>query len=343
MFSYGLIMSFVVLKRCFFQMRYPGYLLNPADMFQVDTERVMYATGAPKDSGERRAGRLRKRISPKAEAAEKKAEEEARAKEEEKGENEAEEAESEFKAPEDPRETLKNLLTQAKDMLSSGRDTLPAKRKQALRGFQANVRRLLSRAGSSTVLTGNMEAQLEQLRESLTASLKSTQQDPSGSARPSPPLPSNVEATQQATTDSQQSEQPTTESQPSKPPTPSVFPMQAQEAVDPLSEAFAKASLNPDAPLPSHLSDEDTSILRKALHQLRDNPIDSSKPYATPWRPRDFMSAFAFVPPYLEVNHNICAAVYLRHPVARPGKSEVPSPWGEPIGGAAFAWYLRRR
>jgi hypothetical protein len=312
-------------------------------MFQVEPERVMYATGAPKDSKERRAGRLRKRLSPKAEAAEKKAEEEARAKEEEEEEEAKTEAESESKAPEDPRETLKNLLAQAKGMLSSGRDTLPAKRKQALRGFQANVRRLLSRAGSSAVLTGNMEAQLEQLRETLNTSLKSTQQDQSGSSRPSLSLPSSIEANQQTTTDSQQYEQSTTEFQPSEPPPPSVFAMQAQEAVDPLAEEFAKASLNPDAPLPSHLSDEDTSILRKALQQLRDNPIDSSKPYATPWRPRDYMSAFAFVPPYLEVNHNICAAVYLRHPVARPGKSEVPSPYGEPIGGAAFAWYLRRR
>ena len=76
---------------------------------------------------------------------------------------------------------------------------------------------------------------------------------------------------------------------------------------------------------------------------MRDNPVDFSKPYATPWRPRDYMSAFAFIPRYLEVNQNICAAVYLRHPVARPGLSEVPSPFGEGIGTAAFAWYLRRR
>lgn len=55
----------------------------------------------------------------------------------------------------------------------------------------------------------------------------------------------------------------------------------------------------------------------------RDKTFDATKPYRTPWRPRYFLSAFAFIPKYLEVNHNIGHAVYLRHPVARPGQSEV--------------------
>ena len=29
-------------------MQYPGYLLNPGDMFQVDPDRVLFATGARK-------------------------------------------------------------------------------------------------------------------------------------------------------------------------------------------------------------------------------------------------------------------------------------------------------
>lgn len=31
------------------------------------------------------------------------------------------------------------------------------------------------------------------------------------------------------------------------------------------------------------------------------NPIDVTKPYATPWRPRDYLPPFAFIPRYLEV------------------------------------------
>ena len=111
-----------------------------------------------------------------------------------------------------------------------------------------------------------------------------------------------------------------------------------------MTEAFQQAAENPEEEVDtSELNDEEVDTLKRALTQMRDNPIDSTKPYATPWRPRDYMGAFAFIPRYLEVNQNICAAVYLRHPVARPGFSEVPSPFSESINTAAFAWYLRRR
>ncbi len=83
--------------------------------------------------------------------------------------------------------------------------------------------------------------------------------------------------------------------------------------------------------------------LEKAIARIRENPSDTTKPYATPWRPRPYMSAFAFVPRYLEVNHKICSAVYLRHPVARPGLSEVPTPFPAETQQLAFNWYLRRR
>jgi hypothetical protein len=73
------------------------------------------------------------------------------------------------------------------------------------------------------------------------------------------------------------------------------------------------------------------------------NEKDDSKPYVTPWRPRPYMSPFAFIPRYLEVNHTICSAVYLRHPVAKPGMAEVPTPFPMDMGALAHAWYLRRR
>ncbi|RPA91958.1 alpha-L RNA-binding motif-containing protein [Choiromyces venosus 120613-1] len=81
----------------------------------------------------------------------------------------------------------------------------------------------------------------------------------------------------------------------------------------------------------------------KALKEDPNNLLDVTKPYATPWRPRDFMAPFAFIPRYLEVNHNTCHAVYLRHPVAKPGLAEAPSPYPEEILQMAFNWYLRRR
>ncbi|CUS08169.1 unnamed protein product [Tuber aestivum] len=81
----------------------------------------------------------------------------------------------------------------------------------------------------------------------------------------------------------------------------------------------------------------------KALSQDPNNVLDLTKPYATPWRPRNYLAPFAFIPRYLEVNHNTCHAVYLRHPVAKPGLAEAPSPYPEEVLQMAFAWYLRRR
>ncbi|CZS83926.1 unnamed protein product [Fusarium graminearum] len=85
--------------------------------------------------------------------------------------------------------------------------------------------------------------------------------------------------------------------------------------------------------------------IRKLVYILKndaENPIDHSKPYVTPWRPRPFMSAFAFIPRYLEVNPYICAAVYLRHPVARKGMAEVPTPFSYLTNQLAHNWYLGR-
>lgn len=61
------------------------------------------------------------------------------------------------------------------------------------------------------------------------------------------------------------------------------------------------------------------------------------------WKPKRFMNLFAFVPRYLEVNHHICHAVYLRHPVVRAGGAEVPNPFNDEMMQLAYNWYLRRR
>ena len=91
-----------------------------------------------------------------------------------------------------------------------------------------------------------------------------------------------------------------------------------------------------------NLSAKDLSSLRKILTQDQENPVDETKPYKTPWVPRPFMSPWAFVPRYLEVNHNICAAVYLRHPVARRGYAEVPTPFSFFTSQLAHTWYAER-
>ncbi|RYP09766.1 hypothetical protein DL765_008322 [Monosporascus sp. GIB2] len=91
------------------------------------------------------------------------------------------------------------------------------------------------------------------------------------------------------------------------------------------------------------LTGDERRALERLIREEEENPHDPSKPYLTPWRPRDYMSPFAFIPRYLEVNQNVCAAVYLRHPVARVGNAEVPTPYPYEINQLAYNWYLRRR
>ncbi|PYH83911.1 alpha-L RNA-binding motif-containing protein [Aspergillus uvarum CBS 121591] len=312
-------------------MRYPGYLLNPGDMFQVEPERVMYATGAPKDKVERRQTRV----------ARKKAAEEAKKAEEAAEEAAAEEATKEESAPvEAPRETLKALMAQAKAIMNSSKDVLPAKRKQDLRGFQKAVRRVLSRSGNSTVLTANLEEQFSELTTLLKA--KRAEKKPVKAKETEKKEGGEEKQKAEKTEMEAKTEESATEKSESKDATPKAG--ENGPITTKLSEAFRQAIQNPEKDVDtSELSDDEFEVLRRALIQMRDNPVDSTKPYATPWRPRDYMSAFATIPRYLEVNHNICAAVYLRHPVARPGFGEVPTPFGEKITTPAFVWYLRRR
>jgi ribosomal protein S4 len=270
------------------QMRHPGYLLNPGDMFQVDPQRVMFATGAPKDPSEvSSAGDAEKALSE--------GEEDVAASEDQSDQTKEEEKEEEPEAQEeDPRKILKSLLAQAKSILGDSKgEKISAKRKQDIRGFQKQVKRQLSRSNSSTILTDSLEAQFLELKNQLL-------RNPNQSVSEQTP-PQNTQPFEQTE--------------------------KSESSQDPSSD----------------LSPLDLTTLRLALENLHHNPLDSAKPYATPWTPRPYMSAFAFIPRYLEVNQNICAAVYLRHPVARPGIAEVPSPLGEGTSGEAFAWYLRRR
>jgi hypothetical protein len=281
------------------QMIYPGYLLNPGDMFQVEPERVMFATGASKDARERRATR---RIRRKAKESKEGAVEASEGGEEVTGEemseptpapaSEAEEVDDLESKRKTSKVDLRGLLQKARSILAE-KDKVggpSAKRKQELRAFTASVRNAIGKinrksAQSLGSTVSNLDDELSTLLSQLSVSKSSK----------------NTNASPKTATDPSSS--PSTES----------------------------------------ISEEDNKALREALKEARDNPIDPTKPYATPWRPRPYMSAFAFIPRYLEVNQNICAAVYLRHPVARPGLAEVPTPFGETTNQLAFTWYLRRR
>lgn len=70
---------------------------------------------------------------------------------------------------------------------------------------------------------------------------------------------------------------------------------------------------------------------------------EPEKPFFTPWVPRQFLAPFAVLPFHLEICFESCHAVYLRDPVAKPGLSEVISPFGLDIHERAYLWYVARR
>jgi len=259
------------------KMMYPGYSLNPGDMFQVEPSSVMFATGA-----------LKTRSSTARKVTKEKAAERAAAREQnpvQPASTKSSLAASESATRHEPTPTelkkhLQDLIDQVDDLIA---EDVKAKDKQKFRAFRLSLKRALSlwrTANPESIAT--LDAQFDFLRDAITA----------------------------------RSSTPTT-----------------------------------NAPAEPLISDEDQAKLRKAFEQLRLetehtsawNKRNATAPYATPWRPRDYMSAFAFIPRYLEVNQNVCAAVYLRHPVARPGLSEVPTPFHIETGQLAFNWYLRRR
>ncbi len=58
-----------------------------------------------------------------------------------------------------------------------------------------------------------------------------------------------------------------------------------------------------------------------------------------------YASPFIFIPAYLEVSFATCSVVYVRHPTARPGYSEIPTPYdadGEVVR-LAWEWYSKVR
>ncbi|KAI1469659.1 alpha-L RNA-binding motif-containing protein [Daldinia caldariorum] len=277
-------------------MPYPSYRLNPGDMFQVDPDRVLYATGLPKPDPNKKKNK--KSAARRADTeSEEPAEEETEAGAEEEAAEEAEVPEQDpdtTDAPEPIKEDMKptrqqiqSMVEQAKTILNEETD-LGVRQKQQLRKFIKQIRPLVSRAGRPDASPQAITEELSNLVASLNLSGSSAEGGASA-------------ATERST---------------------------GNNSFDDLSK-------------------DELKVLEKRMAEYireeEENPWDPSKPYKTPWQPRHYMAPFAFIPKYLEVNHNICAAVYLRHPVARVGSAEVPTPFPESVSQLAFNWYLRRR
>jgi hypothetical protein len=72
---------------------------------------------------------------------------------------------------------------------------------------------------------------------------------------------------------------------------------------------------------------------------------NAPKPPFTPFYLPQYASPWLFIPAYIEPNFLTCSAIYVRHPTARPGYSEIPTPYdadGEVVR-FAWEWYVKRR
>ena len=319
------------------QLLHPSYQLNPGDMFQVDIEKVMYATGVQKSNKHSHPGLeqklvLRKKVSERDYMA--KAEKHtpvSKGQGEDEGAAEAatevaadegEVAEGEAALPELSEEAhqkwqrneLKAFVRRCKALLATEAKNLTATEKQSLRLLRSDAKRLLSRPQDSELDVSELmqELQLVIKNQEILAKLDSQQT-----------------STQQATaTDGDEAEQQFSREK------------QYRQTLDGLSEEQKERAK--EIVGGARLSNDEMRKLKALLLADEENPVDETKPYATPWAPRPFMAAFAFIPRYLEVNHDICAAVYLRHPVARKGRAEVPTPFSYLTNQLAHNWYLQR-
>ncbi|RKP38977.1 hypothetical protein BJ085DRAFT_9960, partial [Dimargaris cristalligena] len=57
------------------------------------------------------------------------------------------------------------------------------------------------------------------------------------------------------------------------------------------------------------------------------------------FKERPFMQPWMFIPDYLEVNYNTCSTVFLRDPLTRPGRTELPSPFAPDVHALAYEFY----
>lgn len=295
-------------------MTHPSYLLNPGDMFQVDREAVLYATGKKKSPPllEKASGSKSQKANKEAEEAEEEAAEEA-----EETEVEAEEPVS----PEQAAKQLKFLSRLAKKVIAEDKDNIKVRKKRNLRAFIKEAREALSKMGRSDaeeVVNTDLVSTINDMLKELVI------QDPKAAAA----AEASGGFTAEATADAKKAAE--------------AASSENKEASTPPAQQ-EKSNKKQKKHWEWHLSEAELARMRNELNDFDDNPYDPSKRYATPWQPRRYMSAFAFIPRYLEVNQNICAAVYLRHPVARRNYAEVPSPFPPNVMQLAFNWYLRRR
>jgi len=116
-------------------------------------------------------------------------------------------------------------------------------------------------------------------------------------------------------------------------------PPQLTESSEPES---ALATSESESAEDSDASDETSQHPPSQVVRKQDR---DKKAHLTPFNLPPYASPFIFIPAYLEPSFSTCSVIYLRHPTARPGYSEIPTPYdadGEVVR-FTWEWYSRVR
>ena len=132
-------------------------------------------------------------------------------------------------------------------------------------------------------------------------------------------------------------------------------------------EAVIDAKQTPESPLEPQatsetpLEDEVADKVTTDAEQTTENPLEphttpkskskpkpkpeSDKTPLTPFYLPPYSSPWLFIPAYIEPSFATCSVVYVRHPTARPGYSEIPTPYDADgtLIRYAWEWYMQRR
>ncbi|KAH8823336.1 nam9 protein [Flagelloscypha sp. PMI_526] len=120
-------------------------------------------------------------------------------------------------------------------------------------------------------------------------------------------------------------------------------PYRYDHVLNRLPQSFnsSKARLIDSAKLLAPIRRPTKAAKKSPIHQLQTGDV----PPLTPFRVPFYSGPNIFVPAYLEVSYLVCSFIYVRHPTARPGYSEIPTPFdadGEVLR-SAWDWYSARR
>ncbi|TIA90144.1 hypothetical protein E3P99_01697 [Wallemia hederae] len=109
---------------------------------------------------------------------------------------------------------------------------------------------------------------------------------------------------------------------------------EAEEGAEEAAEAATETAETPES------NSSSPSSSSSSQHDPSDTP-NHPRPFNLPL----YASPHIFIPPYIEPSFQTCSFIYLRHPTARPGYSEIPSPFAADgdVMKLAWEWYVGRQ